>query len=362
MKTIKTILTVLATIFMVSCSSTYYKMVTTLDRSGNIYREIYALGDSAFMSGNTSRNPFLFDLSSDWSINRYDTAFNYDFFGNNKKLNVKISKKANSIEDYSKDIRCGEDERSLAAPEESLTKKTGWFYTNYTLKIVYKKLQYKAPIPIDDYLSKEEQIIWTQGGLCNYKIMNGIEMSDYLGGINDKFTEWFARNRFEISLECIKKLTEKYDLEKNKESIYTKMTTDSVKADAMNVNPIDINPKAVCDVLDSFYKTTYFSKLYHINNEILDKDFNQTLSVIDITTNVISYEFVIPGEILQTNAPVFHSDTLVWKVNGMRLLLDDYLLKAEYRVINKWAFLLTGLLIIIAIGSIIILAKRRKKM
>jgi len=356
MKTIKMILAVSVSIFMASCGA-QYRMVTTLDSNGNAYREIYARGDSTFMAGNNSNNPFLFDLSPDWNINRYDTAFSYDFFGDTKNFNVKISKKANFIEDYSKNIRCNAGVRSLAVPEESLVKKTGWFYINYSLKTVYKKIQYEVPIPIDNYLNKEEQILWTQGDLCNYKVMNGTEMNDYLNEISDKFMKWYGHNLFEFSIGSIKKLTENQDLDKDKDNIYKKWSK-SVKLDTVN-----IDPKTVCNILDSFYKTAYFSNLYNANHEILDKDFNQQTSLVNIDSilgNEISYELVIPGEILQTNAPVLHSDTLVWKVDGMRLLFNDYSLKAEYRVINKWSFLLTGLLLIISVGSVISLLKRRK--
>jgi len=332
-------------------------MVTVLDRNGNIYREIYARGDSAFMSGNSSHNPFLFDLTPDWNINYYDTTSTYKLFEKEKHFNVKISRKANSIEDYSKNIRCDKDVQSFAAPEEHLFKKMRWFYTNYSLNVIYKKIQYEVPISIGNYLSKEEQILWTQGGFCNYKEINGFEMNDCLNEINDKFMKWYGRNLFEFSLEGIKKLSENFDLDKDKENVYKKWT-DSVKMDTM-----DIEPKTVCNVLDSFYKTTYFSKLYNTNHEILDKDFNQqqseSIEKIDLGKE-ISYELVIPGEILQTNAPIIRSDTLVWKVDGIRLLFNDYSLEAEYRAINKWSFLLTGLLIIISIVSIVSLRRRRR--
>ena len=344
MKTIKIILAVLTLTFMVSCGE-YYRMVTTINANGNVYRALYASGDSAFRAGNISHNPFLFELGSDWTVNRCDTSLKYDFFGEEAKFNVKISKKSNSIESYSKDIRCDTDKRSLAAPEESLMKRTGWFYTNYSLKVTYRKLQYEVPISIDDFLTKEEQILWTQGGFDNY--MNGFEMSDNLNNISDKFIKWYARNYFEISLEGIKKLTENYDLDRDKENIYKNLT------DVVKVHPDDINPESVCNVLDSFYTTAYFSKLYQANHEILDNDYKQTLSITNVILNGISYELVLPGKVLQTNAPIIRSDTLVWKVDGMRLLFDDYTLKAEYRVINKWGFLLTGLLLVISIGSIV---------
>jgi len=62
---------------------------------------------------------------------------------------------------------------------------------------------------------------------------------------------------------------------------------------------------------------------------------------------------------LQTNAPIIESGTLKWKVDGFRLLFDDYTLTAEYRVANRWAFVLTGLLVLCAGGGMVIM--RHKK-
>jgi hypothetical protein len=177
MKTIKIIFAVASTALIVSCS-TYYRMVTTLERDGSAHRDIYALGDSAFIAGNSSKNPFLFDLSTDWSVTCFTTSIKHNFFGDESELNVKISKDATYIEQYSKEMQYSEEVLSLAAPEELLFKKFRWFYTNYSFKAVYKQLQYEAPVPIGNYLSEEEQRLWTQGGMNNYKAANGFEMND----------------------------------------------------------------------------------------------------------------------------------------------------------------------------------------
>jgi hypothetical protein len=43
----------------------------------------------------------------------------------------------------------------------------------------------------------------------------------------------------------------------------------------------------------------------------------------------------------------------------MRLLFDDYTLSTEYRIANKWTFLLSGLIIIFAIGSLVVWGRGR---
>ena len=353
MKTIKIFISAVAIIFAISCVPQHnYRMVTKLNRDGKAHRDIYTFGDSAFMSGNISENPFLFDISSNWNITRFDTSMNYDFFGEKIEYNVKISKSASSIEQYSKEANYDKDKKSFAAPEELLTKKFGLFYTRYYFKAVYKKLEYEVPVSIDNYLSKEEQIIWTQGNTDIYKTLNGCEINDYLNRINGKFLEWSSQNQFEISLKCIKKLTTEYDLDANKENIYELIDIEK-----------EISPEIVCSALGSFFKTDYFSKLYQAKKEILDKDFEYAipLNLMGIT---ISYELEIPvspdNKTVKTNAQIIDwKGVLIWKVDGMRLLFDDYSLNAEYKVLNKWAVFITLLLLFIAVSNIIVLVRKK---
>ena len=353
MKTIKIIIMVFVAVLTASCS-TYYRVVTTLDQHGSAVREVYAWGDSAFMAGNPDHNPYLFDISSGWDIVRYDSAIKYDYFGDKKKYNVKITGKASSIDLFSREVSCKENVRSFVSPEETLTKKSGLFYTTYTLTAVYKKLSYDSPVPINNYLTKEEQKLWTRGDFSSYGGMNGAEMADMLNGIESKFMDWYSRNCFEISLNGIKNRVDQNFSETDKDRIY-KQLVEKEEREA------DIVPEKVCNVLDAFYKTDRFSKMYKMNKESIDRDFEDAMSIVNVLGNTISYELVLPGEITTANVPIESSDSIRWKIDGMRILLDDYTLSVEYRVKNSWAFILCGLILIIAVACTVVCCTRRAR-
>jgi hypothetical protein len=342
MKNLKIILAIIALLVITSCGA-YYRIVTVLDKNGNTQREIYANGKIEETTGEFSKNPFLFEADSSWNIHRFDSVISYNFFGDIKELNIKITKRAETIDLFTKDIIYYDNEQPLAVPEEVLFIKNRWFYTNYLFKATYQKFQYDAPVSIHNYLSKEEQILWTQGDLRSYKLMNGSEMNDYLNQISGKFMKWYGHNLFEISFECVKKLNKNYDLEVCKENIY-KHTVEFVNEDLAK-----IEPSLVCKVLDSYFRTHYFSKLYKENEALLDDEFDKAIAIEAQITIVISYELVIQGNIIHTNAPVVASDTLIWKIDGTRLLFDDFTLSAEYRIVNYWALWITGLLIFVAV-------------
>ena len=51
----------------------------------------------------------------------------------------------------------------MAIPMEQLKRNSDGFYTYYIYTATYKELQDKGPVPLSDYLNKEEQIIWFHG-------------------------------------------------------------------------------------------------------------------------------------------------------------------------------------------------------
>ena len=351
MRAIKITLSALVILMVMSCE-THYRMVTKFEQNGKVYREVYA---HKYMA-DSSINPFIFPyISSGWLATLFASPVKYNFFGEETEFNIRVWKMSNSIEQYSQEIQCDEEMQSFVAPKESLVKKNRWFYTYYSFNAVFKHLKYEAPVPISNYLKEEEQIFWTRGD----KYLNGYETTSYARQIEHKFMNWYYRNVFEISYESIKKRTTGYDLNADKEEIYEIYR--NTYTDICLGEESRTTSEQICTVLDSFYKTRYFSQLYKTHKEILDEEFQKSTSVVAHIGNIISYELIIPAKVLQTDAPIIHSDTLIWKVDGMRLLFDDYTLTAEYRVANTWAFVITGLIVVIAIGSVVILVNRNRR-
>lgn len=351
MKAQKIIILSISLAIMASCE-TYYRITTKLDRKGGVVREIYAKGDSTFMSGDQSHNPFQFDLDG-WNITRFDSIGEFDYFGEKKPFNVKVRKKSNSVDSLSHDISCKKDIRPLIVPKETLTKKFKWFYTDYIYTSIYKKLDYNSPIPIGKYLSEEERRIWAQGDTKYFGTMNGFMLNNMLCDISDKFIAWLSINFFEISFNSVNKIYGGGISGNNKEQIY-------IKFGGKNIENLS-DPKSVCAALDSFYVTDRFSKLYKQNKDTLDNEFENATSVISLLDYHFTNELAVPGKVISTNAPIIDAGYLKWKVDGMRLLFDDYTLTASYRVVNIWAFVISGLILILAIILIIVSTSVQRK-
>ena len=66
----------------------------------------------------------------------------------------------------------------------------------------------------------------------------------------------------------------------------------------------------------------------------------------------------MPGLITETNSISVTGNKVSWKVNGNKFLFQDYEMKVESRVVNKWAFIVSGLLLFLLL--ILLVVKVRK--
>lgn len=342
-----------------SCVSSYYRSVTHIDPDGKIGKTIYALGDSAFMAGNTAHNPFLFVLNNDWQVTRFDSCMAYDFFGEKRNLNVKAYRHYSS-EDETPVSVVREAMRPLAAPKETLKKQFRWFYTYYTFTAVYPEITDKGPIPLSRYLTAPEQALWLQGDMKGYQGMNGIELKGVLDDLEKSFLQWYTRSMYEISFNIVQhfdSLSEDKQylprLAVCKDSLF--LTNQPAREDSP-----DFSPSIVCDLLDTHFHTSHFSSVRKRYTKEFEQQLEEKSQSIALFDALIQYELSLPGEILSANTTLYQDSTLVWKVDAYRNLAADYTLTAQSRVTNVWAFIVTFGLLLGAIAGLVTYARRRK--
>lgn len=328
-----------------SCSTVNYRMQTRIFPNGSIEKAIYALGDSAFRAGDMSHNPFPFGIDSLWEITFLDSIEQTLFIGSNIKTNVKISRKARHIADYSANVKADETLYPLVAPRELLQKKFKWFYTHYRFKAVYENIVSEIPIPPSRYFDPDEQKMWFQGDFSAYNGMNGYELKNDLDDAEKKFYIWYNANLYEKSFEIISHFTENefiLKLADNKDTIFK----ESIK----NEDDVDFDPENLCGILDDYFKTTYFSELYTNKKQEIETLFDKnTTKLLEIFETGIKYDLALPGDIISANTNMRENGILSWKVDALRFVADDYILTAESRVANIWAFVATAVLVLLSI-------------
>jgi hypothetical protein len=310
-----------------SCGSNY-RQTTRINPDGSCVREIYAKGHSDFLSGNRAKHPYLFQLDSTWAITPLDTV-KYGSY------NVKISKTLRNIGEFSAGLRCDEEFRPLLAPVETLQKRFRWFYTVYTFQAIYPSIAAKIPVPIDRYMSKDEQKLWFQGDFSAYGGMIGWELKDELDPIEKQFWRWYSQNVCKVYFEVIG------DFEKlSGNRLYSSLSPAAKDSLFQKIAKNDIFESDIADLyreLDKYFKTNYFADLYKKNKQEIDAKCEKLLS-LDLFSNKIEYQLIVPGKLIHANTPLVHQDTLTWKITALRMIPGDYQLTAISRTVHPWAF------------------------
>lgn len=331
---------------LASCS-TNYRMTTCVYKDGRISREVYAKADSAFLAGNRSGNPFLFQLGDRWMVENLDSCLKVDFFGEEAELNVKAERTWKAEGTFSFFSANEKWMKPLAEPQEKLEKHFRWFYTYYTYTCDFREIEDKGPIPMDKYLGKPEQALLFQGDMSGYQGMNGVELKSVLEDAEEKFMKWLYHTQFELSYEVVE-----YFLQRGGEAAYAaKLKTEKEEiflGDKNRKEENECSPEYVCTLLDKRYDTLVFTDLYKANQKEMQKRYDEKCVTMELFDNQIKFELAMPGELLSANTLLKEEGRVIWKVDAYRLLGGNYVLEAESRVMNMWAFCVTGFLIALA--------------
>lgn len=368
-----------AVLFVVSCTQPS-DMLTVINPDGSCYREFTASANPQFLLGDTTAkmNPFPVKIDSTWKISwkykdaklRYDFPISkavYDSITKNqsqtreiKKQHVISEKTTDGLTIFARRNYKSVDEMAtkfkLKPSHEwsnmkikySLDKKFRWFYTYYTYQEIYPKIMKDFEIPIEKYMTKDEAQFWFTGKPNIIEGMNGVEIREYIGEIEDNYKKWFAQNAWDAEYKTlinnynliINKPIKKERLELLKDTIF--------KSDTKELPDFNMEK-----MLNTYFKTEAFSTLWKGENSPMRKfedDFNNQ-GFIKYGYQSFTYKLIMPGKVIPPNNAVIQGDTLVWKLTAYRMILGDYTIEAQSRKANIWAFILTGIIMALAIGS-----------
>jgi hypothetical protein len=197
-------------------------------------------------------------------------------------------------------------------------------------------------------MSKEEAQFWFTGKPNLLQGMNGVEIREYMGNLEDKYNKWFMQNSWD---DEYKVLINNYDqiVRKPVSKKRLSLMRDTI-FNSISENLPDIKMEKN---LNKYFKTDVFSELWKNDNSPMkkyEKNFNnqEFVQYFGISFN---YKLILPGKIIQSYNATVQGDTLSWRLTAYRMIPADYVIEAQSRKANIWAFMLTGIIIIIAVGS-----------
>lgn len=348
------------------------EMLTVINPDGSCYRTFVSTADSAFITGDTAKsNPFPLDLDSSWKISwTYLTPeihtnwpvknWQWDKNDTVKKIIVTVRRDFRNAKEMGEQFCFSKSHEWHDLKSECLLdKKFRWFYTYYDYKEIYPKIKTFDNVPFSKYMTSDEASFWFTGKPDLLKGMNGVEIREYIGGLENKYNSWFAHNLWNVEY---KTLLSNYDLLDPKPASKQRLeqAKDSVFEKNMSFNNNGEMELEMYQCLDKYFKTTAFSLLWNKEGNPMKKfeDNNDSLQFIEYFTKSVNYKLLLPGKITEPQNALVHGDTLVWKLTAYRMVHSDYEIAAQSRKANVWAFIVSGFVILVAAGSYFIKIKR----
>lgn len=207
-----------------SCTQKPYDMQTTVHANGSCTREFKLEADSFFMMGDSASlsHELAIQLDSNWVVNwkvgdgKMDRRFPinpgiYDSiqaempwqtdeitgkrYQKSPRFMVTLCRTFSSMLDMEAHYRIKPNSPwSKLHVQYNLEKQFRWFYTYFTYREIYSAIDLEFSLPIDSFMTADEARFWFTGSPNLLIGKNGIEIRDYTGELEDKYTNWFTKN------------------------------------------------------------------------------------------------------------------------------------------------------------------------
>ena len=238
----------------------------------------------------------------------------------------------------------------------SLNKHFKWFYTDYDYSEIYSitDKQQMFPIPLNRFVSADTASYWFTGQPNLAEGLTGSEQKEMLDEIESQISKWMNANTFEYIYTYIANVfwndiknptVSKEQFLANKDSL--------IMSPAVANMTIFDEPEQVAKILKDYYHTDAFEPLFHEDkhwDRILD---HQYMSLKKLIWMKPKLNLVMPGHVIDGGMGKVDGNVIHYRFSGERLLPHEYVISATSRVIHIWAYIVTILVIIIAIGSFI---------
>ena len=232
----------------------------------------------------------------------------------------------------------------------TIDKQFGFFYSYITYCETYKAVNPFKKLNYPNYLTPNEML---------YLSGNRIQITASDSAMEKKVSDRFERflieaiaNEIIITMEDgIKKLN---DPQLNPDNVT--LYRDSIE------NKLDDYYENM-DVYIDFYRewtgNESVNKLKTLEPQLFGK-LNEKISFLlnAVFMDEYSQTVEMPGLITETNSILVTGNKVSWKVNGDKIIFHDYEMKVESRVVNRWAFIVSG--IILLLGLILLIIKASK--
>lgn len=219
-------------------------------------------------------------------------------------------------------------------------KKFRWFYTYYEYEETYKSYFPVKSVPLEKYLSKEDY----------QKFLDG----DTTKALEQKLVEYADKSYKEYFLSEFLKLCERKNIKE-----VTQAAIDANKNKLLLM--LEEKEGSVDEVINSLGQNLGTKSLISLRADIeqIVGDIAKRIEWAGAADGTYTNQISMPGVILETNSKSVKGNVVEWKASADRFQFADLVMKVTSRSANMGVFILSGIVVILALLLLLIPKFRR---
>ncbi|MFH1161163.1 MAG: hypothetical protein V1733_09490 [bacterium] len=319
-------------------------VTTVVNRNGTFTRLIRITGDSADVY-----NPDLpYPVDTSWAQEfKKDTASKKDYI-------LTYSKTFSNSEELNSEICSDSGWRKHLKRTVVVSRHFGFFYSYLRFKEVFQAANPFTLLNYRDYLSPHDLRYIT-----GKHTINSESDSTLIEEAKDK-AELFLIASATAEIEQILKngLIRLDDPSLNPATVANFHDSIRKKVEEWNFT----NTNQFVDYYRQWTGDEAVSRLHQFTPPLFE-EFARKVALLDSIFGMKEYLNVVemPGMLTETNSYMLKGNQVSWEVQPMAILFTDYEMYLESRVVNNWAFVLTGIVILVLILVLVVKAVKKKR-
>ncbi|MBR0045988.1 MAG: hypothetical protein IJP75_03770 [Bacteroidaceae bacterium] len=233
----------------------------------------------------------------------------------------------------------------------SLEKRFRWFYTEYAFTETFISVTDTFKLPVTDYADKDVVSFWFTGQPNLTQGLSGAEASEKLKKMEPLVDKWLTENLYQTAFEY---MVENYDSIPNppisKELFVSLHDSLASYMFSKGLVQLDTEPQ---DVYKEFFHSDAYAKFFDDTTPLGAGLSSRLATQLDIFWFDVPYSLTMPGTVINPGAGIIKEGAIYYPLTGERLIPGDYTITATSRVTHIWAYVVTILIILLAIGSFI---------
>lgn len=244
--------------------------------------------------------------------------------------------------------------RHLFKATASLDKHFKWFYTDYTYKetLAITNIEQIFSVSLDRFVSADTASYWFTGEPNLAAGLTGAEQKELLDGIEAQISHWLNACTMSFVYAHVLGRYEKVENPPVSREQFLDLKDSIVMSPAVRNLNLFGNISQVSNILKDFYQSDAYTPLFSDSTRwerLLEIKYENYENLVRMKPML---DYMMPGKVIDAGKGVVEGNVVRYRFSGERLIPHPYDVTIISRVTNVWAFVVTALVILLAIGCL----------